>query len=278
MFSFIVLHYGDIKDTIESLSSIISIKNDDTHIIVVDNNSLNDEEIKLINKFTKDIVILDRNYGFAKANNKGIKYARKKYNSKFYIVINNDVFITQKDFLNIIENDYKKYNFDMLGPYITSPSKESVNPFNAIKNKKEVEKEITKCNNLIKIYQNSFLYFMLKCYLKIKYLFKKRNIGKNGEKELTNVALHGCAIIFSKKYIDNYKDAFYNETFLFHEEEFLHQRVIRDNLISLYDPNLKVFHKEGSSINKTIKKERLSKLFREKERLKSLKLLLEQMK
>ena len=52
-----------------------------------------------------------------------------------------------------------------------------------------------------------------------------------------------------------------------------YQRVINDKLISLYDPKLKVFHKEGSSINKSNKNERLSKLFREKTRLDSLKLL-----
>ena len=73
------------------------------------------------------------------------------------------------------------------------------------------------------------------------------------------------------------KYPFYNETFLFHEEEFLYQRVIKDNLISLYDPSLTVFHKEGSSIKKSNKKERLSKLFREKTRLKSLNLLLKNM-
>ena len=61
----------------------------------------------------------------------------------------------------------------------------------------------------------------------------------------------------------------------FQMEEFLYQRVINDKLISLYDPKLKVFHKEGSSINKSNKNERLSKLFREKTRLNSLYLLID---
>ena len=99
----------------------------------------------------------------------------------------------------------------------------------------------------------------------------------NGNKVLTSSPLHGCCIIFSKDYIDKYKYPFYNETFLFHEEEFLYQRVIKNNLISVYDPKLTVFHKEGSSIKKSNKKERLSKLFREKTRLKSLYVLLDVM-
>ena len=43
----------------------------------------------------------------------------EKYNSDFLIVINNDVYITQNNFLKVIEDDYKKYKFDNL----TAPSK-----------------------------------------------------------------------------------------------------------------------------------------------------------
>lgn len=277
MFSFIILHYNNIDDTIECLMNLKSIANDDTHLIVVDNNTLSDKEKKLINTFTKDIVLLDKNYGFAKANNKGIEYAKKKYKSKFYIVINNDVFINQKDFLKQIEEDYDKYQFDMLGTYIDSPTGESVNPFPALKTKQEVENEIVRCKKLIKIYNSKFLTFLLNCYLNVKHLIKKPIKPVNGKKIELNVSLHGCSVIFSDKYVSKYKYSFYNETFLFHEEEFLYNRVIKDSLISMYDPNLKVFHKEGSSINKKNKTKRLSKLFRESERLKSLELLLKEM-
>ncbi len=250
------------------------IANKDTHIIVVDNNTLSNKEVKLINTFTKDIVMLDKNYGFAKANNRGIEYAKKKYKSKFYIVINNDVFITQKDFLEKIEEDYKEYSFDMLGPSIDSPTKESVNPFPVYKTKEEIKKEIDKCEKLISIYNSPFKAGLLNAYLKVKHIFRKPVKPVNGKKIETKVALHGCAIIFSDKYVKKYTYPFYNETFLFHEEEFLYHRMLKDNLVSLYDPNLNVFHKEGSSMKK--KNVRLSKLFREKERLKSLNLLIKE--
>jgi len=275
MFSFIILHYNNIDETIECLINLKKLDNKDTHFIVVDNNTLSNKEIKLINTFTKDIVLLDKNYGFAKANNRGIENAKKKYKSKFYIVINNDVFITQKDFLEKIEDDYKEYSFDMLGPSITSPTGDSVNPFPVFKTKKQVEEEIKKCNKLINIYSSSFKTALLNIYLKVKHIFKRPVKPVNGKKKETGVALHGCAIIFSDKYIKKYIYPFYNETFLFHEEEFLYQRVVKDNLISLYDPSLEVFHKEGSSMKK--KNARLSKLFREKERLKSLELLIKEM-
>ena len=277
MYSFIILHYKNIEDTINLLTSIKSVlKDNDYNIIVVDNNTLTKPEEKLISKFTNDILKLKDNVGFAKANNKAIKYAKDKYNSKYYIVINNDIIITQEDFLSRINEDYEKYDFDMLGPNISSPSNESVNPFPVFSTKEDVEYQIKKANKLIKIYNNAFLYNLLKIYLNTKHIFKKTIKPQNGNKVEKGVALHGCAIIFSDKYINKYKYPFYNETFLFHEEEFLYQRVIKDKLISVYDPNLKIFHKEGSSVKKN-KNERESKLFREKERIKSLELLLKEM-
>ena len=83
MYSFIILHYGNIEDTINCLTSIKSmLKDNNYNIVIVDNNTLIDREEKLVRKFTDDILKLDKNYGFAKANNKGIAYAKKKYNSK----------------------------------------------------------------------------------------------------------------------------------------------------------------------------------------------------
>lgn len=277
MFSFIILHYKNIEETIECLTKLQSLFQDKCHMVIVDNNTLSKSEEKLIQKFTKDILKLDKNYGFAKANNKGIAYARKKYKSKYYIVMNNDVYIDDANFLNIIEKDYKKYSFDMMGPYISSPSKESVNPFPVIKDIESLNKEILRCKKLIKIYSNPIMYFLLQVVLKIKHAIRKPNIPTNGDKTILDSPLHGCCIIFSDNYLKKYKYPFYDETFLFHEEEFLYQRVINDKLVSLYDPELKVFHKEGSSINKSNKKERLSKLFREKTRLKSLYLLIDVM-
>ena len=277
MFSFVILHYKNIDETIECLTYLKKLDLTDAHIIIVDNNTLSTSEEKLIKRFTNDILKLDQNYGFAKANNKGIEYAKKKYHSKFYIVMNNDVYISDKDFLNIISKDYEKYKFAMLGPLITSPSGESVNPFPVIKDIASLNNEIKRCEKLISIYNNPISYWLLQTGIKIKHFLKKPVVPANGSKVLTDAPLHGCCIIFSKDYIDKYKYPFYNETFLFHEEEFLYQRVVKDNLVSLYDPKLTVFHKEGSSIKKSNKKERLSKLFREKTRLKSLHLLLESM-
>lgn len=275
MISFIVLHYKNIEETLYCLERLKDIiKNENSSIIVVDNNTLTNDGKNKILKYTNDILLLDKNYGFAKANNKGIKYARRKYNPDFYCVMNNDAFIYQKDFIKIIYDTYKKYHFDMLGPKIASPTGESVNPFPVLKDKNSILAEKNKCEKLIKIYSSTVLTHLLTLYIKVKKLIIKPEKNENGISLIKNVALHGCAIIFSKKYIEKYNDGFYNQTFLFHEEEFLYQRVLKNNLISIYNPKLEIFHKEGSSIKHMTKTIRKSKLFREKERLRSLNLLL----
>lgn len=276
MISFVILHYKSIDETLNCLECLKSnFSEKDISLIIVDNNSLEEDEEKRIKKYTQDIIILNENKGFAKANNIGCKYAIEKYKPDFIAVINNDVFIEQKDFINIVKEDYKKYQFDILGPWIDSPSGESCNPFPVYANKEQIEKALSKNKKLIKIYNNPLLYFLLNIYLSIKHMIKKPIKPTNAKDSQKQVALHGCSIVFSKKYYQKYENVFFDETFLFHEEEFLYNRIIKDNLVSIYDPNLKVFHKEGSSIKKKGNK-RISKLFKTKEKIKSLELLLKE--
>lgn len=276
-FSFVILHYKNLKDTIECIESIKELKTkNEVSIIVVDNNSLSNDDEKELKKHTKDIIKLKENMGFAKGNNAGCKLAIKEYNPDFLCVINNDTIIEQKDFLDEIINCYEKTNFDIMGPKIITDNGESVNPFPVYSTLEKVQEKIKYHNKLIKIYNNVLLRNLLNVYMRIKRIFKKPLHMENGKESCYDIALHGCALIFSKKYYKKYDDVFYNETFLYHEEEFLNYRKNHDNLITYYDEKLEIFHKEGSSLNESFKNQNYNKLiFRNKEILKSL-ILLEQ--
>ncbi len=272
MIVFVILHYNNIRDTIECIESL---KKFNSKIVVVSNSNDIENLQKIENKVDK-LIINKENLGYAKANNVGCKYAIKKYNPDFICVLNNDIIIEQKDFVSKINKLYKKYSFDILGPKILPEETESVNPFNAYKSLEEIEERIKYTKRLIKIYNSMLLRNMLKVYIRIKKIFKKnRVIRKNAEKDTTEVALHGCALIFSKKYYNRYSDVFYNNTFLFHEEEFLYYRCHHDGLISLYSPAIELIHKEGMSLNKEYKNEYKKLIFKNKEILKSLLLLKE---
>lgn len=271
MVSFVILHYKNIKDTLECIESILKLEtNKKKSIIVVDNNTLTEQDEKLLEKHPIHLIKLQKNLGFAKANNIGCKYAIEHDKPDFLVVSNNDIIIEQNDF---IEKIYDEEAFDLLGPKIKTNGGQSVNPFPVYKTKEEVINQINKTKKLIKIYKNIILRNLLRIYISIKKLIKGEKLVYNGDKKQKGVALHGCFMIFSKHYYEKYEDIFFNDTFLYHEEEFLYQRIINDNLISIYDPSLEVFHKEGASLNSKYKNEYQKLIFKNEEILKSLELL-----
>ena len=276
-FAYIVLHYKNINDTIECLQSIKDKYN--SPIIVVDNATMNNDDIKTIKTYTNDLILLEENKGFAKANNIGCKYAIEKYSPDYLVVINNDILITDMAFESKIESCYMKTKFDILGPKINTNNGDSVNPFRAYRTLEEVEHAIARAKRNISIFKSKIKRLFFSVYHKFKYFNRNIKHLENGQNALFNVPLHGCALIFSKKYYQKYEYVFYNETFLYHEEEFLFYRVNRDKLISYYDPNIECFHKEGSSLNFTYNKRIYEKeIFRNKEILKSLNLLYDAMR
>lgn len=274
MMTFVILHYNNIDETMECLDSLEKFNSN----IVVVSNSKDYDNLKMIEKRVSKVIINEENIGFAKANNIGCKYAIEHFQPDFLCVINNDVIIEQKDFITQVEKLYKKYKFDILGPKILPEESDSCNPFYAYKTLDEVRERIKYTEKLIKIYQNKFLRLLLNIYLKLKAPFRKEKKTTNGSSDQLNVALHGCALIFSKKYYKKYNDVFYNGTFLFHEEEFLALRAKENNLVMLYSPKIELYHKEGSSLAKKFQKQKYDSLiFRNKEILKSLKLLEKEM-
>jgi hypothetical protein len=72
-------------------------------IIIVDNGSVDGSVDFVRNKFSRNyqirIIELDKNYGFAKPNNMGIRYS----NGKFILFLNNDTIVTKNFLRNLIK-------------------------------------------------------------------------------------------------------------------------------------------------------------------------------
>lgn len=269
MMVFVILHYNNIKETMECVDSLEKFKQK----IIVVSNSNDYDNLRKIEKRVDKVIINEENIGFAKANNIGCKYAIEKFKPDFLCVINNDIVIDQKDFLDKVEKLYKKYQFDVLGPKILPEDLPSVNPFPVYDTLEKIEDRIKYTKKLIKIYNSVILRNLLSCYVLIKSKLKKVSKPVNGEKDELGVALHGCALIFSKKYYERYETVFYNETFLYHEEEFLYYRCKHDNLTFLYSPEVELVHKEGRSLDNSFNNNYKKLIFKNKEILKSLQLL-----
>lgn len=258
MIVFIVLHYKNIKDTLECIESIEKLKFTNYKIVVVENGSLDSSTEKLKDiQGNVDVVFNNINYGFAKGNNSGIRYARDKYNPKFYVVINNDIIINQETLFEEIYKMEEVYEFDVLGPKIMSRNNINQNPNYLVLYKNiDIIRHIIKLI-IIELLIVTGLYNLVKKFNKSnKSVFKKTN----NETVLVGVPLHGAALIFSSRYVKKYDEPFDESTFLYGEEEFLYYRKVRDNLKFIYTPDITVYHKEDAALNELFKNSNTKKM------------------
>ena len=98
--SVIILNWNGKEYIEDCLRSVLSQAYDNFNVILVDNNST-DGSVEFIRKNFSNtkIIALDQNYGFAKGNNIGIKYALEKYNPEYILLLNNDTKIVREDTL-----------------------------------------------------------------------------------------------------------------------------------------------------------------------------------
>jgi len=268
-FCFIVLHYleGSIQDTIECVDSLFqNIERDDYAVVIVDNGS-NDTSLEtLTTTFLEnnkvEVLHSEHNLGFARGNNMGSSYALSRYSPDFLLVINNDTYLTQPQFLSLIETEYEKCAFGVLGPYIYDRNSKPQNPVQ-IKGSLTVEDVEKRIQSFIENRarketvryraQQTLKATLKKCHW-IRLFAEKRYNKKAARKRLYdpdvaqfNVPLHGSALIFSRRYFELENQIFFPETFLYREEEILFYMCMRDGIIIRYQPAIKIHHKEDVS-------------------------------
>lgn len=278
-FSFIILHYNTLEETsrcIEYIKNLTLFK--DSQLIIVDNKSTDDSLSILTEKFKHDNIVFlksEYNTGFAKGNNLGFSVAKHKYKSEFIIAMNSDVYIKQTNFLNLIEEEYMRSEFFLLGPAIFTINKENQNPVEYIHD------TITKVNKTL--FFNRLRYFKtyipIENNLRIKSYFKKNKKNIKIEEYLINVPLHGACIIASPKFIRDHEYLFYPDTFLYGEEDILYYTSNISNEKLVYSRTLEVVHEEDASTKKKFgKKNAIKKRFILHHSSKSLRILKKIMK
>lgn len=269
MVCFVILHYIAQKETVDCIESIIKNVKGDKHIIVVDNASPNNSGKKLQEMYIEnsivDILISESNWGFAKGNNIGYKYALENYEPDFIVVMNNDMIIEQETFIEEIIKSYYEYNYAIMGPDIYSTKKNG--------HQNPQTREVLSLRKLKKKYYNLCLKYNLRGFVYLKWrfnkLFPKINKKENNIKEsdyvdsvVINPLLHGSCYVFSKLFTqENREYCFFDKTFMYMEAEILHYIAKRDNLKQIYYPNAKVIHLEDVSTNQEYSKQYNKSIF-----------------
>ena len=129
---FVMLHYIVLEETCRSIHYIKqNIDTDNYKIIVVDNASPNDSYLALQEKYNEDdkLVLIrnGENLGFARGNNVGFYYAKKEFSPQFIVMLNNDVYLLDKQLYHKLSGEFSDTPFAVAGPLIISKGRPSEN-------------------------------------------------------------------------------------------------------------------------------------------------------
>lgn len=282
-FTFVILNYNTLEDTINCINSIQSLKGQSdtkSSIVVVDNASTDGSGHILASKYAStdiDVIITERNLGFAKGNNVGYKKAVEKYNSDFIVLLNSDIEIPEKRFFEVVLNRYNQNNFAVLGPNVFNPiTRKHQSPFYVNKNINNlfINKQIIRNKlHLIRIHMKKIMPKLTSyIYVNAKKRNKVTNLHKSNH---NNACIHGCFMIFSKKFINNFPEGLYDKTFMYGEEDILYYLCRASNLSIFYDSEIKIYHYEEKSTKKSFNDQYKAQKFKISNTLKSLLLLRE---
>lgn len=222
----VILNYLNYGDTIECIESIERMDYSLCGIVVVDNGSDNDsiERISRVCKGKNQIHILQthKNLGYAKGNNVGIHYARKRLKANYVLVVNNDTLFIQKDYINKLVDSHQK-GVAVVGSKVL------------LKGGIQYQyKENFSLRDNLSTYMNHFTKLRGCCF--------DFPLVSNEYKYI----LHGCALMFTPDFFKYYK-GFYSRTFLYYEEQILYLMCRMKGLKQAYVDDAEIFHKEDQS-------------------------------
>ena len=246
MVCFVILHYMALDETIQCAESILGNVEGEKKIIIADNCSPNGSIANLKERYAEtadvDVIGTDSNLGFARGNNFGYKYALSKYDPDFIVVMNNDMEIRQKDFIGQMEQSYREYGFDVLGPDIYSTKKKYHQ--NPQTRKMPTRQDLERTRRQLEI--------------------------KNRLQPLISLKWAILSLVHKKPP----QECFYPETFMYFEAEILCYQCRRDGEKMIYDPRLRVDHHEDVATDLEYHKQSRKSIFTVKCMLQSVKAFL----
>lgn len=242
----VILNYLNYKDTVDCVNSLLKDKYPIKEIIIVDNHSENGSKEFLqnyLNTLQEKVYFLEnnKNDGFARGNNVGIVFARKKLHCEFLLIVNNDTVFIDENLINKLLAAYEE-GIAVIGPRVISKNGYEQNPI-GIMSYNDVKKHF-KIKSQAKIFLKNIradrlLDNIRKKYTKIRNDLIKQEIG-------LDLVLHGSCMFLTPDYFKYYPYLF-PETFLYYEENILTLLTHKVGLKKKFITSSKIFHKEDQS-------------------------------
>lgn len=254
----VILQYNEYEQTYKFIQSLkkMNWNGIEPKYIVVDNDSPDNSGCKIQKIYKSDssvkIIESNRNLGFAKGNNLGIKYSFEYLRADLTVVSNSDIEIRDVDFFEKLKNIYLNERFAVCGPDIFSLAKKFHQ--SPLRQKFYSYKEL---NELIVNYKRKIkILNLIKPFGIYDQIWKvRRKLGiksralksKNFQYKQYGVVLCGAFFVLSREYFDAYPQGLYDKTFMYLEEDALAIQCENKKLKVVYDPTISLFHYDGIS-------------------------------
>ena len=277
MFGYVILHYQSIEITKKCVDKLLMFSKDNP-IIIVDNCSPNGSGKQLEKMYSKciniTVIINEENQGFAKGNNLGYQYIKRKYSLSYVVVMNNDIMIENNDFDVIIEQFMEKNGVDVCGPDMVTLKGNHQNPLQLKPcTSKYLQRRVRE--DKIKV-----LLLRTRLFWKLYENYKKTHKIPIRTKQPTvfDCILHGSCIIYGSEYIKREQNAFLPITYMYNEEAILYDYLVHKGYKTGYCSDVTILHMEGVSTSERIENKKKKVMFRFKNNIKSIEAQLEERK
>ncbi len=229
--SIIIVTYNSEKDIGNCIHSILpQLKDINGEIIVIDNNSY-DKTISLITNFSNNrisIIQNEKNLGYTKANNQGIKNAKGEY----LLFLNPDTIVPNDLFNNLLDEIQSNKNCGAIAPQLRFPDGKIQKSCRRFPRRRDVLYESL---GLSKLFKNS----------------KEFNYWKMDDFDHKNTCLvdqpAGAALLIPKKIIDEI-GLLYEQFPMFFSDVDICKRIWDAGYNVQYNTDSYIIHKGGASV------------------------------
>lgn len=224
----VILNYLAYWETEKCVTSIMDKRLKISNIVIVDNASGNESYEVLSKKYAKvgNIKVLraHRNYGFAKGNNIGIRYARTVLGADYVLLLNSDIVITDEQYIDkLLKAETEQ--IAVIGSRVLLSDGTGKLLTNAAYSTRDI---LLTCVGAY--VTNSMILRM------IKRMMDNRKIKR----------VNGCAFLLTPAFFSKY-DGLYPYTFLYCEEHILTVMIDKAGMYTGFADDASVFHNENQS-------------------------------
>lgn len=241
----VVLNFRNYQETLDCVASLKQQSYSNHVIVVVENGSGNESEAVLHKAFDDDpsvaLIVSQKNLGFAKGNNLGIRHAREKLGCDYVFVLNSDTIVPDGVFQEIVKVDFREVG--AISPSVVdvegNPSRPSENSDDILARIQFLRKGLLLARVLsLPIVRQLYGFYKKRIKRKTQVVSTRPTYGK--------YVLQGCSYFLTPTFFQYYTQL-YPETFLYWEEVNLLLYLYKVGLHSVAVETPPIVHKGAQS-------------------------------